>query len=37
MIGAGNLSASYAKVLLAGTRKGDLANAERKKVGGTQH
>jgi len=34
MIGAGNLSASYAKVLLAGTRKGDLVNAERKKVGG---
>jgi hypothetical protein len=34
MIGAGNLSASYAKVLLAGTRQGDLVNAEPKRVGG---
>jgi hypothetical protein len=34
MIGAGNLSASYAKVLLAGTRKGDLASTDRKKIGG---
>jgi ParB-like chromosome segregation protein Spo0J len=34
MIAAGNLSASYAKVLLAGTRDADLVNAERKKAGG---
>lgn len=34
MIGAGNLSASYAKVLLAGTRASDLANSEQKKVSG---
>jgi hypothetical protein len=35
MLAAGNLSASYAKVLLAGTRPGDLVKAaERKRVGG---
>jgi len=35
MLAAGNLSASYAKVLLAGTRPADLAKAaERKQVGG---
>jgi ParB-like chromosome segregation protein Spo0J len=35
MLAAGNLGASYAKILLAGTRPGDLVKAaERKKVGG---
>jgi ParB-like chromosome segregation protein Spo0J len=35
MLAAGNLSASYAKVLLAGTRPADLVKAaERKHVGG---
>jgi hypothetical protein len=34
MLGAGNMSASYAGVLLAGTRDADLANNERKKVDG---
>lgn len=35
MVAAGNLSASYAKVLLAGTRPGDLVKAvDRKRVGG---
>jgi hypothetical protein len=34
MLGAGNMSASYARVLLAGTRDADLANDERKKVDG---
>jgi ParB-like chromosome segregation protein Spo0J len=35
MLAAGNLSASYAKVLLAGTRPGDLVkSAEPKRIGG---
>jgi hypothetical protein len=34
MIGAGNLSASYARVLLAGTRPGGLTNPERKRPTG---
>jgi len=35
MLAAGNLSASYAKILLAGTRPSDLVKpAERKSVGG---
>ena len=35
MLAAGNISASYAKILLAATRPNDLVNAtERKKVGG---
>lgn len=34
MLGAGNLSASYARVLLAGTRPGGLANPDRKRPSG---